>query len=114
MQSYFFFFSIRRRHTISYGDWSSDVCSSDLVWWHLHAAVGPQRHPAIDVARVEAGRVATPNVIDRSSDSLLVPRLLPGARSVEGQRRCENPKRNIASRAPGHSDSPIQNTLEVS
>src|SRR6266516_5753969 len=26
----FFFFSIRRRHTISYGDWSSDVCSSDL------------------------------------------------------------------------------------
>src|SRR5271168_5465123 len=26
----FFFFSSRRRHTISYGDWSSDVCSSDL------------------------------------------------------------------------------------
>src|SRR5207248_8367083 len=25
-----FFFSGRRRHTISYGDWSSDVCSSDL------------------------------------------------------------------------------------
>src|SRR6266516_7247990 len=25
-----FFFSNRRRHTISYGDWSSDVCSSDL------------------------------------------------------------------------------------
>src|SRR5207248_7120145 len=26
-----FFFSSRRRHTRSYGDWSSDVCSSDLV-----------------------------------------------------------------------------------
>src|SRR5437867_13169000 len=25
-----FFFSSRRRHTRSYGDWSSDVCSSDL------------------------------------------------------------------------------------
>src|SRR5437867_5912447 len=25
-----FFFSCRRRHTRSYGDWSSDVCSSDL------------------------------------------------------------------------------------
>src|SRR5574340_336362 len=25
-----FFFSSRRRHTISFGDWSSDVCSSDL------------------------------------------------------------------------------------
>src|SRR5207248_5691892 len=32
------FFSSRRRHTRSYGDWSSDVCSSDLDqrgWgWH--------------------------------------------------------------------------------
>src|SRR2546428_9927807 len=28
---YFFFFSSRRRHTRSDRDWSSDVCSSDLV-----------------------------------------------------------------------------------
>src|SRR5207248_8292530 len=27
-----FFFSSRRRHTRSYGDWSSDVCSSDLAF----------------------------------------------------------------------------------
>src|SRR5256885_4864855 len=27
---FFFFFSSRRRHTILQGDWSSDVCSSDL------------------------------------------------------------------------------------
>src|SRR5438132_11882276 len=27
----FFFFSSRRRHTISLCDWSSDVCSSDLL-----------------------------------------------------------------------------------
>src|SRR5436189_3111949 len=26
-----FFFSSRRRHTIYIGDWSSDVCSSDLT-----------------------------------------------------------------------------------
>src|SRR5256885_13225122 len=25
-------FSSRRRHTILQGDWSSDVCSSDLAW----------------------------------------------------------------------------------
>src|SRR5207248_4035730 len=37
-----FFFSSRRRHTRSYGDWSSDVCSSDLIpifagnWFELH------------------------------------------------------------------------------
>src|SRR5207248_8572723 len=29
-----FFFSSRRRHTRSYGDWSSDVCSSDLEIGH--------------------------------------------------------------------------------
>src|SRR2546426_9897811 len=31
----FFFFSSRRRHTRLQGDWSSDVCSSDLKprWW---------------------------------------------------------------------------------
>src|SRR5699024_11525395 len=28
---YIFFFSGRRRHTISKRDWSSDVCSSDLI-----------------------------------------------------------------------------------
>src|SRR5438034_11221850 len=27
----YFFFSSRRRHTISLCDWSSDVCSSDLI-----------------------------------------------------------------------------------
>src|SRR5256885_3799879 len=29
----FFFFSSRRRHTRLQGDWSSDVCSSDLSIW---------------------------------------------------------------------------------
>src|SRR5206468_12196475 len=31
---FFFFFSSRRRHTRSDRDWSSDVCSSDLVAPH--------------------------------------------------------------------------------
>src|SRR6266496_1802980 len=31
MYSFFFFFSSRRRHTRSLRDWSSDVCSSDLL-----------------------------------------------------------------------------------
>src|SRR5688500_19483097 len=30
-----FFFSSRRRHTRLQGDWSSDVCSSDLRLWTL-------------------------------------------------------------------------------
>src|SRR5256885_12243417 len=32
---YFFFFSSRRRHTRLQGDWSSDVCSSDLGLSHV-------------------------------------------------------------------------------
>src|SRR5256885_512016 len=31
MRIFFFFFSSRRRHTRLQGDWSSDVCSSDLI-----------------------------------------------------------------------------------
>src|SRR5256885_1246607 len=45
---FFFFFSSRRRHTRLQGDWSSDVCSSDLNddgtdYWtpsHIEASVG--------------------------------------------------------------------------
>src|SRR5256885_11675599 len=34
---FFFFFSSRRRHTRLQGDWSSDVCSSDLGARHPEA-----------------------------------------------------------------------------
>src|SRR6266446_2289577 len=36
---YFFFFSSRRRHTRLQGDWSSDVCSSDLAYVNPHALI---------------------------------------------------------------------------
>src|SRR5208337_5203541 len=35
---FFFFFSSRRRHTRYIGDWSSDVCSSDLEAVSSHVA----------------------------------------------------------------------------
>src|ERR687898_1100867 len=40
--SFFFFFSSRRRHTRLQGDWSSDVCSSDLS-----ASSGPLARPKV-------------------------------------------------------------------
>src|SRR5207248_7504574 len=48
---FFFFFSSRRRHTRSYGDWSSDVCSSDLpvvsrITW-LPGARSPERRGSL-------------------------------------------------------------------
>src|SRR2546426_10258900 len=46
MYDLFFFFSSRRRHTRLQGDWSSDVCSSDLTrrapW---RRAPAPRRTP---------------------------------------------------------------------
>src|SRR5438094_2484270 len=59
----FFFFSSRRRHTRSYGDWSSDVCSSDLLEALRQGMVGGgpragwRETIGARVAEVEAGRV---------------------------------------------------------
>src|SRR5207248_8940175 len=51
-----FFVSCRRRHTRSYGDWSSDVCSSDLVprgrCVRLSREAGEHRAAAGDLAKV--------------------------------------------------------------
>src|SRR2546428_4621436 len=69
---FFFFFSSRRRHTRSDRDWSSDVCSSDLLGdgnlaaqrlpWRLDAAVDfmaelhlrAARHPLVPEVRWRA------------------------------------------------------------
>src|ERR1039457_1199545 len=40
MVDIFFFFSSRRRHTILQGDWSSDVCSSDLFLSNVIRSAG--------------------------------------------------------------------------
>ena len=39
---FFFFFSSRRRHTRLQGDWSSDVCSSDLSLPELGEIINQQ------------------------------------------------------------------------
>src|SRR6266446_3746553 len=62
---YLFFFSSRRRHTRLQGDWSSDVCSSDL-----HGPLTPRpssaagRGSARAALKMMAGRVG-PLVLDR-------------------------------------------------
>src|SRR5829696_556494 len=49
MVVFFFFFSSRRRHTRLVSDWSSDVCSSDLVRTHEPGDMGwvVQQHGAL-------------------------------------------------------------------
>src|SRR5262245_64931490 len=50
---FFFFFSSRRRHTRCLSDWSSDVCSSDLVSPSGRGARGSPEGPAELEGRVE-------------------------------------------------------------
>src|SRR5256885_12353168 len=51
----FFFFSSRRRHTRLQGDWSSDVCSSDLdVWNRTEVGISVSGTGSADVLGVAA------------------------------------------------------------
>src|SRR5690606_11406628 len=50
-----FFFSSRRRHTRFSRDWSSDVCSSDLINAALKASGAPQEVLVLSVAFNERG-----------------------------------------------------------
>src|SRR6266850_7105466 len=54
----FFFFSSRRRHTRLQGDWSSDVCSSDLEV--LGEGHGVQGLPDGGIIATESSRQAVP------------------------------------------------------
>src|SRR5207248_7097758 len=79
---FFFFFSSRRRHTRSYGDWSSDVCSSDLhrsrsisnggrrSWNHQRASRSrPADHATGEVTVMMPASVRPPVVfLDRSEE----------------------------------------------
>src|SRR5205807_4770429 len=56
-----FFFSSRRRHTRLQGDWSSDVCSSDLTLVaHLEGGLPVSLHWNPD-ASASTGEVAVPS-----------------------------------------------------
>src|SRR2546426_12812391 len=81
---FFFFFSSRRRHTRLQGDWSSDVCSSDLDECYEPA----QKLPRLLLARRAGYRrdcAATPRA------STIVPsdreRVVEGKRGDLGGRR---------------------------
>src|SRR5215210_2801777 len=60
----FFFFSSRRRHTRYIGDWSSDVCSSDL---ELPEASAPTRGPVPAAERQWAP--SSPSIHESESSS---------------------------------------------
>src|SRR5436853_4199033 len=64
-----FFFSSRRRHTICLSDWSSDVCSSDLV---AHLTDEDQTRLELSIRHTGAGDVAAA-LIDSEINAFLAP-----------------------------------------
>src|ERR1017187_902415 len=65
MLGFEFFFSSRRRHTRYIGDWSSDVCSSDLLT-HSGGA-GRTENGAGHLERPDCNRIAGPEATDGST-----------------------------------------------
>src|SRR5205807_3310336 len=61
-----FFFSSRRRHTRLQGDWSSDVCSSDLAVPVFYS--GQTREPLNFLPLWVGGRLRGPGGADRSEE----------------------------------------------
>src|SRR5258705_11309378 len=108
---FFFFFSSRRRHTRCLSDWSSDVCSSDLLAragdnGRARALMahwpGRNEHWLIMAALVAVGDTAA--ALDRLERASPVPYLWAGLRRPEFDALHGNPRyeRLLASlRPPG-------------
>src|SRR2546426_3064401 len=84
---FFFFFSSRRRHTRLQGDWSSDVCSSDLDrWWR------PGGHDTeVNVERGPNGRRQQAEQIRAASATVIRHNILRSRRSEEHTSELQSP-----------------------
>src|SRR5205807_7134312 len=96
--NFFFFFSSRRRHTRLQGDWSSDVCSSDLGYAQL-----PPAHWAIFSARtgdLKIQRYWTPPYEDQplSTDEQPLPQSDDEWKSRSEERRVGKESRDYRAR----------------
>src|SRR5438309_6933638 len=78
MSGFFFFFSSRRRHTRWNCDWSSDVCSSDLILEAQRCHVAILGIPAMDTVK-EVKRAGLPE------DVALITATIPRERIVLAQ-----------------------------
>src|SRR5256885_6627953 len=99
-----FFFSSRRRHTRLQGDWSSDVCSSDL---QKDREVGVEERPLTDeqktsiaeVRRFYQAKVAEREILHRDA--------LAKARSREEVEKLDGALRHDLERLTGDRDRKI-------
>src|SRR5258706_9644950 len=76
---FFFFFSSRRRHTRLVSDWSSDVCSSDLICSRMRFS------NELEADHASGKTHARTNVIDHAHRGLF-PRLGVALLDIRGER----------------------------
>src|SRR2546426_7276932 len=91
----FFFFSSRRRHTRLQGDWSSDVCSSDLL---LAQGVmgGEQGLNAADARADQDAEAVAVHLRGRSEERRVGKSVdLGGRRIIKKKKKRENRKQYI-------------------
>src|SRR5438132_3425993 len=83
----FFFFSSRRRHTRSLCDWSSDVCSSDLLGFrHIQQTLARVSQLMGEVVRHRAAREArTHGRAGRKAVRVVAEALRVGALELDGE-----------------------------
>src|SRR2546426_8442809 len=106
-----FFFSSRRRHTRLQGDWSSDVCSSDLSWrvWQVTHSSAARRAPAGTSLRfVEPQRVQTHSAVVQDTGIVvtLTFESAAAARAAPAFRRRRRPPHPL--RAPRRARGPLR------
>src|SRR2546426_8746447 len=87
IESYFFFFSSRRRHTRLQGDWSSDVCSSDLSLNEALRHAGIHTRSKVNVHYLDSEELEKGGTAQlEKMDAVLVPGGF-GKRGTEGKMR---------------------------
>src|SRR6476659_3849922 len=113
----FFFFSSRRRHTRCLSDWSSDVCSSDLLAFNLEeddvgaALFGEWQHVSEGEPVRRSGRVASVPV----GEALLGRVVDPLGNPLDGQGPIEaDERRPLEFKAPGViARQPVKEPLQT-
>src|SRR5437762_13537809 len=83
---FFFFFSSRRRHTRYIGDWSSDVCSSDLAFVRING-VRPIQNATRSVPASLAERLSIRPLSDRAAHAVGAATAVAIARAAGQKRR---------------------------
>src|SRR6266850_6293495 len=109
---FFFFFSSRRRHTRLQGDWSSDVCSSDLEEGENEASLKRIRVPiGLDIGAKSAPEIALAVMAEiqaargGGTGQPMSSKLRSQAAPVSGHPRSEPDVRSQAAPVSGHPRS---------